>query len=145
MSQVEPFHDSGGEPGDTLSIRFLEEGGQEPMQVAGWLVEFIDAARSSLDLAFYDCRLSEQPAALLRNALHDRVAAGVRVRLVYDAGGKPQTPSGLDSVGADYAPMDTNDRVRELGLADDLIRGVTGFHALMHHKYVVRDRAHVWT
>ncbi|MEA2526819.1 MAG: hypothetical protein QOF73_4046 [Thermomicrobiales bacterium] len=145
MSRTEVFHASGGEPGDTLAVRFLEEGGQDELQVAGWLAEFIDGARQSLDLAIYDCRLSSRSAALVRDALRDRIAAGVRVRLVYDAGGKPQSPGGLDASGADYAPLDTDDRVRELGLADELTRGVTDFRGLMHHKYLVRDGESVWT
>ena len=145
MSQIKPFRASGGEPGDTLAVRFLEEGGQDEMQVAGWLAEFIDGARETLDLAVYDCRLSREPAALLRDALGDRIAAGVRVRVVYDAGIKPQSPGGLDTTGADYAPLDTDYRVKELGLADELTRGVTDFRGLMHHKYLVRDREQVWT
>lgn len=145
MNRSDAFHASGGEPGDTLAVRFLEEGGQDEIQVTGWMAEFIDGARHTLDLAVYDCRLSARPAAILRDALHDRIAAGVRVRLVHDAGGKPQSPSGLDANGADYAPLDTTDRVRELGLPDGLTRGVTDFRGLMHHKYLVRDGQSVWT
>jgi phosphatidylserine/phosphatidylglycerophosphate/cardiolipin synthase-like enzyme len=145
LSRVKPFHASGGKPGDTLAVRFLEEGGQDEMDVAGWLAEFVDGAHHSLDVAIYDCRLSARPAALLRDALADRIAAGVRVRLVYDAGEKPQSASGLDRTGADFAPPDTDYRVKELGLADELTRGVTDFRGLMHQKYLVRDRAQVWT
>jgi phosphatidylserine/phosphatidylglycerophosphate/cardiolipin synthase-like enzyme len=145
LSRSDAFHASGGESGDTLAVRFLEEGGQDEIQVAGWMAEFIDGARQTLDLAIYDCRLTARPAALLRDVLNDRIAAGVRVRLVYDAGGKPQSPSGLDANGADYAPLGTSDRVRELGLADELTRGVTDFRGLMHHKYLVRDGQSVWT
>jgi phosphatidylserine/phosphatidylglycerophosphate/cardiolipin synthase-like enzyme len=145
VSRTDAFRASGGEPGDTLAVRFLEEGGQDERQVAGWLAEFIDGAERSLDLALYDCRLSAGPAGLIRGALRDRIAAGVRVRLVYDAGGKPQTPSGHDRSGADYAPIDTDDRVRELGLADEVTRGVSDVRGLMHHKYVVRDAQSVCT
>jgi phosphatidylserine/phosphatidylglycerophosphate/cardiolipin synthase-like enzyme len=145
LIQIRPFRASGGETGDTLAVRFLEEGGQDEMQVAGWLAEFIDGARETLDLAVYDCRLSRESAGLLRAALGDRIAAGVRVRVVHDAGVKPQSPGGLDATGADYAPLDTDDRVKELGLADELTRAVTDFRGLMHHKYVVRDRDSVWT
>jgi phosphatidylserine/phosphatidylglycerophosphate/cardiolipin synthase-like enzyme len=145
VSRTRPFRASGGEPGDSLAVRFLEEGGQDEMQVAGWLAEFIDGAQASLDLAIYDCRLSREPADLLRDALRDRIDAGVRVRLVYDSGSKPQSGRGLDANGADPAPRDTDYRVKELGLADELTRGVTDVRGLMHHKYVVRDREGVWT
>jgi phosphatidylserine/phosphatidylglycerophosphate/cardiolipin synthase-like enzyme len=145
LTQITPFRASGGEPGDTLTVRFLEEGGQDELQIAGWLAEFIDGARSTLDLAIYDCRLGREPADFLRDALRDRIDAGVRVRLVYDSGSKPQSGRGLDANGADPAPLDTDYRVKELGLADELTRGVTDFRGLMHHKYVVRDRESVWT
>jgi phosphatidylserine/phosphatidylglycerophosphate/cardiolipin synthase-like enzyme len=145
VSGITPIHQSGGEPGDSLVVRFLEEGGQDAMQVAGWLAEYLEGARSTLELAFYDCRLGKGPAALIRDALRGRLEAGVRVRLVYDTGGKPQSPKDMDQIGADYAPLDTDDRVKDLGLPDDLARGATGYRALMHHKYVVRDGEAVWT
>lgn len=132
-------------PGDTLAVRFLEEDAQRATEVAGWLADFIGGARRSLDFAVYDCRLSEGPAGLLRKILAGRIAAGVRVRLVYDAGDKPQTPAELDLRGVEPAPATTHDRVAELGLRMRGVRAVTGPHALMHHKYVVRDGEAVWT
>ncbi len=132
-------------PGDTLAVRFLEEGGQRPLEVAGWLVDFIDRARRSLDLAFYDVRLTEPPALLLRRSLADRAAAGVRVRLAYDAGDKPQAPTVREDQGIEPAPRDTHERVAELGLSPNVVRAVRGPRELMHHKYVVRDGEAVWT
>lgn len=131
--------------GDTLGVRFLEEGGQRPLEVAGWLAEFLGGARRSLDLAFYDVRLAPPPADVLRRVLADRIAAGVRVRLAYDAGEKPQSPPELDDRGADPAPRDTHERVAELGLPPPVVRAVAGDRQLMHHKYVVRDGSAVWT
>jgi phosphatidylserine/phosphatidylglycerophosphate/cardiolipin synthase-like enzyme len=131
--------------GDTLAVRFLAEGGQRPVEVAGWLADFLGRARRSLDLAFYDVRLSDRPALLLRRILADRVAAGVRVRLAYDAGDKPQTPGELDLTGVEPAPRDTHERVVELGLSPRVVRAVRGPRELMHHKYVVRDGEAVWT
>lgn len=145
MTDLQPFRASGGKPGDTLAVRFLEEDGQTAREIAGWLAEFINGARQTLDLAFYDVRLDGDDADVVQQALRDRIAAGVQVRLVYDSGGKPQTPSNLDVSGADYAEMDTHDRVRELGLPDDLCRGVSDIRGLMHHKYMVRDGIHIWT
>jgi phosphatidylserine/phosphatidylglycerophosphate/cardiolipin synthase-like enzyme len=126
-------------------VRFLEEDAQRATEVAGWLADFIGGARRSLDIAVYDCRLSEGPARLLRKILAGRMAAGVRVRLVYDAGDKPQTPAELDLRGVEPAPAMTHERVAELGLRSGAVRAVTGPHALMHHKYVVRDSEAVWT
>jgi phosphatidylserine/phosphatidylglycerophosphate/cardiolipin synthase-like enzyme len=70
---------------------------------------------------------------------------GVQVRLIYDRGEKPQSASGIDRNGGDCAPLDTHDRVEELGLPPSSIRGVGSYRGLMHHKYVVRDREAVWT
>jgi len=137
--------DPGAMPGDTLAVRFLTEGGQDPIEVSGWLADYIRAARQSLDLALYDVRLSAGPAALLREALAERIAAGIRVRLVYDAGDKPQSASDLWQRGADPAAAGTDDRVADLSLPPELTRGVRGVHELMHHKYLVRDGHAVWT
>jgi phosphatidylserine/phosphatidylglycerophosphate/cardiolipin synthase-like enzyme len=130
---------------NTFAIHFLEEGGQRPAEVAGWIAGFIVEARESLDLALYDCRLSSEPARIVRDALHDRLRAGVAIRLVYDSGDKPQTGAAMDSKGADPAPRNTHRRVRELDLPDERVRAVRGPRALMHHKYLIRDRKAVWT
>jgi phosphatidylserine/phosphatidylglycerophosphate/cardiolipin synthase-like enzyme len=130
---------------DTLAVRFLEEGRQEAPDVAGWLGDFLSQARESLDLAFYDVHLSPEPANILRQALEARTRDGVRVRLVYDAGDKPQGPSGVVDTGAEPVAQPDHERVDELGLEPEAIRAITGRQALMHHKYIVRDGEAVWT
>ena len=131
---------------NTLAAAFLREGGQSSEQVAGWLADFISAARASLDIAIYDCRLDDGPASIVRDALVGRIAAGVDVRLVYDASrSKPQTHREFEQGGGDFAPNETNERVAELGLSDELVRGVHGSPGLMHHKFMVRDGEAVWT
>ena len=134
-----------GEAGDTLGVRFLEEGGQRSVEVAAWLAEFLAGARRSLDLAFYDVRLSERPATLLRRVLSTQVAAGVRVRLASDAGDKPGSAEEVERAGVEPAPRDTHERVAELGVSPRVVRAVRGPRELMHHKYVVRDGSAVWT
>ncbi len=130
---------------DSVAVRFLEEGTQQSPQVAGWLADFLSQARKSLDLAFYDVHLSPEPASILRKALASRAAAGVRIRLVYDAGDKPQGPHGVVETGAEPVAPPDHERVAELGLPPDAIRAITGMQALMHHKYIVRDGESVWT
>jgi len=132
-------------PEDSVAVRYLAEERQTPAEVAGWLASFLAEARQSLDLAIYDVRLSETPARLLREALADRAAAGVQVRLAYDAGDKPQTPQEMERAGADPTPRGTHERVEELGLPATSIRAISGPRELMHHKYVVRDGTAVWT
>jgi phosphatidylserine/phosphatidylglycerophosphate/cardiolipin synthase-like enzyme len=127
---------------------FLEEGKQSPGEIAGILADFLGAARTSLHLAIYDCRLSEASTMPVLSALRERAAAGVDVRIVFDAG-KPADPT---AVGADPAPPGTADCIKEIG-GNVKSRPITGGHLhhprLMHHKYVVRDgkssAAALWT
>ena len=133
------------EPDDTLSAHFLAEGDHPATEVAGWMAGFIRGARASLDIALYDCRLDDVTVASIAEALRDRMDAGVRIRLVYDAGDrKPQGPADLDVIGADPAEQDTHERVAELGLPPESLRACRG-QGLMHHKYIVRDSEYVWT
>lgn len=133
------------QPSDTLAARFLAPGGHPPLAVVGWLADFLGRAERTLDLAFYDVNLSEEPAAALRRVLAERVAAGVRVRLAYDAGDKPQGNADVEVLGVEPAPRATHERVAELGLPPDAVRAIAGTQSLMHHKYVIRDGAAVWT
>jgi len=130
---------------DTIAYRFIGQDRQRPMEVAGWLADFMGQAKESLDLAFYDVHISAQPALFLRRVLSARVAAGVRVRLVYDAGDKPQGPDDVDRRGSEPVARSDHRRVEELGLPPRVIRAIGGRGALMHHKYIVRDRQTVWT
>src|SRR6476660_3859026 len=105
-----------GSTQNTLAAAFLHEGGQTAERVAGWLADFISGAKSSLDIAIYDCRLDNEPAKIVRNALGSRLRAGVQVRLVFDASrSKPENRCEFDC-GGDLAPNENNERVAELGL-----------------------------
>ncbi|HET8632096.1 MAG TPA: phosphatidylserine/phosphatidylglycerophosphate/cardiolipin synthase family protein [Thermomicrobiales bacterium] len=132
-----------GDPGcDDLAVRFLAEGEQRAEDVAGWLAGFIAEARQSLDIAVYDFRLGESLAAIVGGALRERAAAGVAIRIAYDAD-KPETPD-LER-GMDPAPAGTGAFVQSLGFPFRRIGG----QKLMHQKYLVRDAgtpdARVWT
>ena len=132
-------------PGDTISAHFLVQGDHPAAEVAGWVAAFVAGARGSLDIALYDCRLEGDAVAPIAEALRDRLRAGVRVRLAYDAGErKPQGAEGVAELGTGPAERDTHERVAELGLPADTMRAVRG-HDLMHHKYLVRDGELVWT
>src|ERR1700730_8956948 len=117
---------------------FLEEGKQSPDDVAARLAQFLSAARASLHVAIYDCRLSDGLAPAVVQALQERAAAGVEVRIVYDAG-KQSNPAAL---GADPAPPGTAAFMKRIdGKVQS--KAITGGHLhqprLMHHKYIVRD------
>jgi phosphatidylserine/phosphatidylglycerophosphate/cardiolipin synthase-like enzyme len=133
------------DPNDTLAVRFIAEGDQTAADIAGQMAEFIHRAAHRLDLAVYDCRLDEATAKPVRDALQDRLRSGVAVRLIYDdSKKKPQSHDQFASIGGDFAEGDTNERVAELGLPDDLVRGIRG-EGLMHEKFMVRDGEAVWT
>ncbi len=128
--------------GDGLAVRFLAQGEQRAEEVVGWLATFIGGARQTLDLALYDARLSAAPRAVLAEALRERAAAGVQIRIIYDAD-KPEPPQ--LQAGMDPAEPGTGAFIQSLGYPFRRIGGPK----LMHHKYIVRDAAgdapRVWT
>lgn len=122
-----------------IGVTFLEEGGQPAARVAERLANFLAQARHSLHLAIYDFRLAPDTAAPLTRVLQERAAAGVDIRIAYDAG-KRSVP--FQRASADPAPPGTADFVRSLGPAV-ASRPITGgdptMPRLMHHKYIIRD------
>jgi phosphatidylserine/phosphatidylglycerophosphate/cardiolipin synthase-like enzyme len=124
-----------------IEARTLSDGGQTAAEVAGWLVRFVEPAQHSLDLALYDLRLSAPVAAVVGDAFRAAAARGVAVRVIYNVD--------HPALHADVArPPIPPPPAADPGLADDLggpARPVPGVPDLMHHKYVVRDGAAVWT
>ena len=123
---------------DNLSVFFLAEGEQNADAVMARLTAFIRAAKQSLDFALYDMRLSDSLRAQLVSALRERAEAGVQIRFCYD-GDKPVQPN--LAAGQDPAPAGTGVFVQSLGYPWRRIAGMK----LMHSKFIVRDRASVWT
>ncbi len=120
---------------DTLHIHFLTGGEQPATETARRVAAFVAGARRSLDFALYDLRLSPPITAIIAGALAERAAAGVRVRIAYDAD-KPEPPEPPATArGGDPAPGGTGASVRRLGY---LYRRIGG-PKLMHHKYILRD------
>ena len=130
---------------DSLGAIYLEEDGQSAVETAGQLAGIVETAEQSIDIAIYDCRLTDGPATILRDALAARAKAGVRIRAVYDAGDKPYTAKDVEGSGLEPVPITTHERIQELGLPDASIRAISGLRALMHHKYVIVDGRRVWT
>lgn len=119
---------------DDLAVTFLAQGEQTGEEIARQLAGFIGGARRSLDMALYDLRLSDPLKAIVAGALAERAAAGVAIRIAYDAD-KPEPP--LVAQGMDPAPPGTGAFVQSLGYPYRRIGGPK----LMHHKYIVRDLA----
>ena len=119
-----------------LDVRTLTDGGQKAGDVAESLATWIGLARESLDIALYDVRLPGAPGDAVAGAIRDAAARGVAVRIAYNEE-KPDK----------HLPFPPPPRTRPelLAALGVPLRGIPGSIDLMHHKYVVRDRAAVWT
>lgn len=98
--------------------------------MAAWIGE----ARSELDLALYDVRLPGDVGDTVADAIRAAVARGVKVRIAYN---EEKPAEALPPPPSTEPPI-----LETLGVP---LRGIPGRYDLMHHKYVVRDRAAVWT
>ena len=118
-----------------IRLRTLTDGGQEPIEIAHELAAFLSQARQSLDLALYDVRLPGEVGDTVRNALEEAAGRGVEVRLAYnvDHGRKipvPPPPRTVPEI-VESIPVPT--------------KAIPGEPDLMHHKYVIRDGASLWS
>jgi phosphatidylserine/phosphatidylglycerophosphate/cardiolipin synthase-like enzyme len=114
----------------------LVDGGQPAERTADALAAFIAAAEHTLEIAIYDVRLPDPLAATVRDALVGAAGRGVTVRLAYNK----DYPS--DDVPVPPPPRTEPDLLESLPFPTAAIPGVPD---LMHHKYVVRDGASLWT
>jgi phosphatidylserine/phosphatidylglycerophosphate/cardiolipin synthase-like enzyme len=121
-----------------LDVRTLDDGGQTADAIGATLADWIGAARESLDLALYDVRLPGPVGDAVADALRAARRRGVRVRLAYndDHPGPGPRP---------FEPPPPATRRDKLEALDVELREIPGWRDLMHHKYVVRDGAAVWT
>ena len=118
-----------------MTVTTLTDGGQQPATVAQALHDFLSAAKSSLDLALYDFALGPGLEELVVDTLQEAGRRGVAVRVAYNADFRAPIPV---PPPPQLAPED----VGRLGLP---MKAIPGIPDLMHHKYVVRDLASVWT
>src|SRR5207302_9817504 len=91
-------------------------------------------AERTLDVAICDCPLGPETHDVVTGTLASAAARDVKVRLMYNLehDGPPVPPP----------PKTEPERIEALPFAT---RGIPGWPRLMHHKYVVRDDAAVWT
>lgn len=121
----------------TAELLFLHPGAQRADDVLERLLAFIDGADRSLDLAIYDAHLDEGRAQRVLAALDAAEARGVTVRAVYNEDDGDRRRSSVTPVtGPSLLPQ-----LRHAVPA----KAIDGEPDLMHHKYVLRDRAAVWT
>ncbi|CAB4836535.1 MAG: hypothetical protein F2754_14815 [Actinobacteria bacterium] len=124
-------------PRDDAELIFLHPGAQTADSVLERLLAFVDDAHRSIDLAVYDAHLADGRAQRLIATLDAAEARGVRVRAIYneDAADRRHEATAPPS-GPSLLPL-----LREAVPA----KAIDGVPDLMHHKYVIRDRASVWT
>lgn len=120
---------------ERIELVTLTDGGQSAEQVAAEVVEFVEGARSTLDLALYDIRLPGSVGDRVRAALIAAAERGVAVRLAYNAArsgdAEDSPPPKTEPTLIESLPLPT--------------RAIPGEPDLMHHKYAIRDGYAVWT
>jgi phosphatidylserine/phosphatidylglycerophosphate/cardiolipin synthase-like enzyme len=118
-----------------LDVQTLTDGGQQPLEVAQQIADFIGEAEQSLDFAHYDFHLEPETAAVVGGAIRRAATRGVAIRFLYNVDHRNPIP---------VPPPPEPDAVLigSLGIPAEAIAGVPD---LIHHKYVVRDGRTVWT
>ena len=119
----------------SILVRTLTNGGQQPLEIAHAVAEFLGGARRSLDLAQYDFNLGPETAAPVAGALRDAAGRGVAVRIIYNVDHENPIP-------VPPPPEPDVQLISSLGVP---ARAIAGVPDLMHHKFVVRDGETVWT
>jgi phosphatidylserine/phosphatidylglycerophosphate/cardiolipin synthase-like enzyme len=118
-----------------VEVRTLTDGGQPAEQIAHALADFCGAAKQTLEIAVYDFQLPPELNDIVRGALVAAQKRGVAVRLAYN----------LDHAKAAPVPPPPITDPNALEAQPFPTAAIPGVPDLMHHKYVVRDAASVWT
>lgn len=128
---------------ETFTLQDVGAGGDltQADMVAGRIVDFFGKAERSLVLALYDIRLPDPVGAKVAEAFREAADRGVAVRLAYND--VPADPDAGNFLPAVHPPPETNPEI--LSRLPIQVKGISGIPDLMHHKYMVRDEAAVWT
>jgi len=140
--------------GGDIEVMFLQQSGRDPYtatpertaqvgEVASRIARFIGEARTTLDIAIYDCRLHDEAAKIIVDALRAQAKAGVVIRIAYDHATDPEDDAVIASpvhLEGDKKLPGTHSFVRSLADIAQ-VKGITGYRVLMHNKYIVRDAA----
>ncbi len=118
-----------------LTVRTLTDGGQEPLEIARLIADWLGAARRTLELAQYDFNLGPDTREVLAGAIQAAAARGVAVRILYNVDHRNPIP-------VPPPPEPDVELIKSLGVPE---KAVAGIPDLMHHKFVVRDGESVWT
>src|SRR5260221_3282921 len=118
-----------------ITARTLNDGGQQPLEIANMLAAFLGAATKTLDIALYDFALGEATEPVVIGAIEDAAKRGVAVRLAYNLDHRNPIP-------VPPPPKCTPEDIEKLDVPTKAIAGIPD---LMHHKFVVRDHSSRWT
>jgi phosphatidylserine/phosphatidylglycerophosphate/cardiolipin synthase-like enzyme len=118
-----------------MEVVTLTDGGQRAEEVAERIAAFIRPAERFLELALYDVRLPDPVGSIVADELRAAHGRGVETRLVYNV--DTDRPAALHP-----PPITRPEILEELPIET---RAISGVPDLMHHKYLVRDGAAVWT
>ncbi|HVC88504.1 MAG TPA: phosphatidylserine/phosphatidylglycerophosphate/cardiolipin synthase family protein [Gaiellaceae bacterium] len=120
---------------ERIEIRTLTDGGQQPAEIAHAVAGFLDGAQHTLDLAQYDFNLGDETAAIVGDAFRRATARGVHTRFAYNVDHALPIP-------VPPPPEPDAQLIASLPIEGKPVAGVPD---LMHHKYVIRDGADIWT
>jgi phosphatidylserine/phosphatidylglycerophosphate/cardiolipin synthase-like enzyme len=118
-----------------VEVRTLTDGGQPAEETAHALADFVAATQRTLEVAVYDFHLPPDLDSVVRGALVAAQQRGVAVRLAYNVDHPADVP-------VPAPPRTDPEEVEAMPFPTAAIPGVPD---LMHHKYIVRDAATVWT
>jgi phosphatidylserine/phosphatidylglycerophosphate/cardiolipin synthase-like enzyme len=120
---------------ERIEIRTLTDGGQQPEDIAREVAAFLAEAKETLDLAQYDFNLTGAAKDIVVGALRDAASRGVALRFAYNV-------DHANPIPVPPPPEPDVALIAELPVTGLPIAGIPD---LMHHKYVIRDGASVWT
>jgi phosphatidylserine/phosphatidylglycerophosphate/cardiolipin synthase-like enzyme len=119
---------------DGVEVRTLTDGGQPAADIANALAAYIAKAEKTLEVAIYDVNLPTATCGAVHDAFTAAAKRGVAIRLAYNVDyrkDQPVPPPTTVPAFVEAFPFPT--------------LAIPGVPDLMHHKYVVRDGATVWT
>ncbi|HEX3806073.1 MAG TPA: phospholipase D-like domain-containing protein [Gaiellaceae bacterium] len=120
---------------ERIEIRTLTDGGQQPADIAHAVAAFLDEAKATLDLAQYDFNLGEETKAIVSDAITRAAGRGVQIRFAFN----------LDHANPIPVPPPPEVDAQLIATLPVDAKAIAGIPDLMHHKYVIRDGASVWT
>jgi len=138
-----------------IEVTFLQQQGRDPYTVTPERVvqvrdvairtaDFINQAKSTIDIAIYDFRLRDEAATIVAEGLRSQARKGVQIRIAYDSAtdlGADALPTAAPShLESDQKLLGTDSFVRSFADVAQ-VTSITGYRVLMHNKYILRDVA----